>query len=187
MVGWVCSSPAPCLTTVTLLTGAWKLCHCLGPLSPARNPECGWCCECGFASVLVAFLCWLGVAGGPRGGCGVQLLLPLLELGLLQELPAAGTTRIHPALLSSPVPAECRMEMCRGLPTWEWMGWRSPAQPVPEDPRPFSPGIASWLSLDCFASRCTSAFPSAASWKMEAWTQPPKNGANPPKAAARGS
>lgn len=104
-------------------------------------------------AVSVALLqCWWlfcagsGVAGGPCGGCSVQLLLPLLELGLLQELPAAGTTRIHPALLSSPFPAECRMEMCRGLPMWEWMRWRSPAQPVPEDPHPFSPGIASWLS-----------------------------------------
>lgn len=160
----MCSPPAPCPTTVPLLmelgrcVTAWGLCHLQeGPLSVA-----------GAASVALLQCWWLFCAGpgggwGPCGGCSVQL-----ELGFLQEQKPPGL------ILSSPFPAEHRMEMCWGLLMW---GWRRRSTSLLQELSPVS-------ALLCVC--CTSVLPSTASWEMEMWTQPHKNGANPPKAAPSG-
>lgn len=141
------------------------MCHCLGPLSPARNPECGWCCECGFASVLVAFLCWLGVAGGPRGAAvsSCRCWSWAFSRSFQQQEPPGFTLHCSPAPSQLSAGWRCAGGSPRGS-GWDGGAPLSLSQKIHVPPPQELPPGSVWTALHPAAPRHSPAQP-AGKWK----------------------
>lgn len=140
VLGWLCRAPVLCPTPVTLLTGAWPLCHCLGAVSPPLSVQVWLGFSAGGFSVLAGG--WVGSLWGLQCPAGAGISPGFT----LHCSPAPSQLGNGDGMEKSPSPS--RAGEFQRLPTWGWMDGEDSACPRRSTSflQEFPP-VSAWIAL----------------------------------------